>query len=246
MAEKKLAFDTLKVRAGYKPSEHSHSAQVPTPASRRRPLGSPSASRIPTISSTIMSAPQSYGNESLRIRRACPADLEACYEIETVCFEGAGAPRRRIAKRIRVFPQGFLVAVLEGKIVGFVNSGAFASNDIAEESLKDLEGHESTGANLVVFSLVVHPDARGRGIARELMERIIETAIVDDRDSVLLDCRKHLIPFYSSFGFAYRAPSPASFGGHAWHEMELKLKAMNRGYGHRLPCDNSSSSKLVD
>ena len=161
---------------------------------------------------------------AIRIRQVVPGDLEACFEIETICFEGAGATRTRIGRRIRKYPEGFLVATLGGAVVGFVNSGAFDSEDIADESLKDLVGHNPGGRHLVIFSLVVHPRAQNRGIARELLERIIEQAIADERESVLLDCRKHLIRYYESFGFAYRAISPARFGGHKWYEMNLELR----------------------
>jgi ribosomal protein S18 acetylase RimI-like enzyme len=163
----------------------------------------------------------------LRIRSVLPEDLEACFEIETLCFEGAGATRMRIGRRIREYPEGFLVAALGGEVVGFVNSGAFDSDDIADERLKDLVGHSPAGKHLVVFSLVVHPRARGKGIARELLERMVEIAIADDRESMLLDCRRHLVRFYESFGFAYRAKSTASFGGHEWHEMALDLRGRN-------------------
>jgi ribosomal protein S18 acetylase RimI-like enzyme len=166
--------------------------------------------------------------KGLRIRHALPDDLEACFEIETLCFDGAGASRTRIGRRIHKYPDGFLVAALAGEIVGFVNSGAFDSEDIGDESLKDLVGHNPAGRHLVIFSLVVHPRAQKRGIARELLERIVEQAIADERESVLLDCREHLVRYYESFGFVYRAVSPAKFGGHKWHEMRLDLRGRLR------------------
>jgi len=172
---------------------------------------------------TEPAAPSRISGADLRIRRVSPGDLEACFEIETICFEGAGATRNRIGRRIRKYPEGFLVAELGGAVVGFVNSGAFESEDISDESLKDLVGHNPTGRHLVLFSLVVHPRVQKRGVASELLERIIEQAIVEGKDSVLLDCREHLIRFYQRFGFAYRAVSPAGFGGHKWYEMRLQL-----------------------
>ena len=186
-------------------------------------MGDPS--RI--VAANISSTPRE-GAAVIRIRHARSGDLEACFEIETICFEGAGATRTRIGRRIHKYPEGFLVAELGGAPIGFVNSGAFDSEDIGDESLKDLVGHNPLGRHLVVFSLVVHPRARKRGIASELLERIIEQAIVDERESVLLDCREHLIHFYESFGFAYRAVSPAVFGGHRWHEMRLELRGRAR------------------
>jgi ribosomal protein S18 acetylase RimI-like enzyme len=162
----------------------------------------------------------------MRLRRAQRRDLNACHEIETICFEGHGASLGRIRRRIEAYPEGFIVAERregEGRIVGFVNSGAFACDDIGDECLKDLVGHDPEGPFLVVFSLVVRPEARGAGIARELLERLVETAIASDKRAVLLSCREHLLGFYGSLGFVETGVSPLRFGGHEWREMRLEL-----------------------
>ena len=87
------------------------------------------------------------------IRSATPADAMPCYAIELLCFEPAeAATQARIRTRIDVFPEGFLVAELNDQIIAFTNSGATHKDDISDEALKDMEGHEDDGANLVVPS----------------------------------------------------------------------------------------------
>lgn len=163
--------------------------------------------------------------EAIQIRNATRADLDACFEIETVCYHGHGATRARIGRRIEQYPDGFLIGVLGGKVIGFVNSGCFLQSDIRDEKLKDLEGHDPEGKHLVVFSVAVHPDHQKRGYARQLMQRFIENARSQGKDSILLVCREYLLDFYFGLGFFYRGPSALTFGGHTWLEMALSLTA---------------------
>ena len=52
-------------------------------------------------------------------------DLTACHTIEARSFPAAEAAwASNLRNRIEIFPEGFLVAELDGKVVGQVNSGA--------------------------------------------------------------------------------------------------------------------------
>jgi ribosomal protein S18 acetylase RimI-like enzyme len=163
--------------------------------------------------------------KTLTIRNAIQYDLGRCFEIETLCYHGHGATRERIERRIASYPEGFLVGVWAGSVIGFVNSGCFLVDDIRDEKLKDLDGHDPAGENLVIFSVAVHPDYQERGFAHQLMSGFIDTARSLGKESILLVCRENLMRFYRSFGFAYRAPSALSFGGHVWFEMALPLSS---------------------
>lgn len=49
------------------------------------------------------------------IRNVTAADLDRCYAIETVAYEGdEAATREKIATRIATWPDGFIVAEVEG------------------------------------------------------------------------------------------------------------------------------------
>lgn len=160
----------------------------------------------------------------IQIRQVHVNDLDACARIEDECYNKQGATRKRIERRIREYPEGFMVAVSGEKVAGFINSGCIHADDIKNENLKDLKGHDSSGKNRVIFSLAVRPCFQGMGISRLLMEKFILESRKVKKSLVLLICREHLISFYKRFGFVYRAPSIATYGGFTWHEMVLNLK----------------------
>lgn len=159
----------------------------------------------------------------LTIRQVTPADLDRCAEIEAACYGPEGATRERIATRIETYPQGFLVASLDGQIVGFINSGSTSKDDLSDEALKDMVGHEPEGRNIVVFSLAVHPRFQKRGFAADLMRCFIDRARQLGKAQILLMCQAGLIPYYQRFGFLYRGESQSTHGGLHWHEMALPL-----------------------
>lgn len=162
--------------------------------------------------------------EQLVIRQVTPADLDACFAVESACFPPEeAAARETIALRIEQFPQGFLVAELDGAVVGHINSGATDDDDITDEEFKQLIGHDAGGRNMVVFSLAVLPDYQRQGIAAALMERFVERSRALGKDSILLLCKEQLIRYYEKLGFRYVAQSRSSHGGAAWHEMVYDL-----------------------
>lgn len=160
----------------------------------------------------------------LHIRRVERGDLVACVHLEEQCYPPLEvAPRDFIEKRIEIYPDGFYVAELDGEIVGMVNSGATHKDDITDEELKYLIGHVRNGKNGVIFSLAVHPEHRGKGIARMLMDKIVEVSELKEKQKIVLLCKDNLIEFYTSLGFSYGGPSSSNFGGYTWHQMQYEL-----------------------
>ena len=43
--------------------------------------------------------------------------------------------------------------------------------DLASEAFKDLEGHDSSGRQVVILSVAVHPDFLGRGFTGNIISR---------------------------------------------------------------------------
>ena len=108
------------------------------------------------------------------IRNVTPADLDRCYAIETVAYEGdEAATREKIATRIATWPEGFIVAEVDGVVAGFINSGAAFQVEMSDEAFKELIGHDPDGPNVVIMSVVVHPDYQGQGLAKRLMGEFI-------------------------------------------------------------------------
>ena len=84
------------------------------------------------------------------IRHVIPADLDRCYAIETVAYEGdEAATREKIATRIATWPEGFIVAEVDGVVAGFINSGAAFEVEMSDEAFKELIGHDPAGPQSV-------------------------------------------------------------------------------------------------
>jgi ribosomal protein S18 acetylase RimI-like enzyme len=159
----------------------------------------------------------------LIIRQVSPADLDRCAEIEAACYGPEGATRERIAARIQLYPQGFLVGSLNGQIVGFINSGATPKDDLSNEALKDMIGHEADGQNMIIFSLAVHPQFQKQAYSTQLMLKFIEVAQQLGKARILLLCQPELVAYYRRYGFVHRGESNSTHGGLHWQEMFLSL-----------------------
>lgn len=160
----------------------------------------------------------------IRIRNVLPKDLDGCYLVEISGFPPEeAATRETIQRRIDAFPEGFLVAEINGRIVGMLNSAATHKEDISDEALKQLVGHDAGGRNMVVFALVVLPEFQKRGIARQLITKFAYEARKRKKHQVLLLCKQHLIAYYQGLGFSHVGLSKSTHGNAEWHEMCLLL-----------------------
>lgn len=158
------------------------------------------------------------------IRQVKLSDLEASYQVEIACFpEDEAASKDSMQKRLSQFPQGYVIAEMDGKIVGHINSGATDKDDISDETLKALIGHEANGKNLVIFSVAVLPDYQKQGIASALLHDYIQRARSSPHQAIYLICKENLITYYAKFGFEDRGLSASTHGGAIWHEMCLDL-----------------------
>ena len=159
------------------------------------------------------------------IRHARSEDLDECFAVETSGFPPEEAASRETIKlRLDTFPAGFLVAEIDGRVVGILNSGATNQDDISDEELKQLIGHDPAGRNMVVFALAVLPEFQKQGIARQLMSRFVEEAHQQGKEKILLLCKQSLIAYYERMGFAHAGLSKSTHGGAEWHEMRLGLQ----------------------
>lgn len=163
--------------------------------------------------------------QNITIRHVLPKDLDECLTVETSGFPPEeAASRETIRLRIETFPEGFLVAEVDGRIVGILNSAATNKDDIGDEELKQLIGHHAAGRNMVVFALAVLPDFQNQGIARQLMSTFVEEARERGKQNVLLMCKQYLINYYERMGFDHIGLSRSTHGGAEWHQMRLGLR----------------------
>jgi ribosomal protein S18 acetylase RimI-like enzyme len=159
----------------------------------------------------------------LKIRRVEDNDFDDCYRVESACYTSDGATKEKIQKRIKLFPEGFLVAEYGDRVIGLINSASTDKEDITDEELKDMVSHDKDGRNMIIFSLAVLPKFRGDGISKQLMLRFIEVSKDLKKEKILLLCKSELIPYYQNYGFLYGGKSKSKHGGFEWYEMYLLL-----------------------
>lgn len=160
----------------------------------------------------------------LVIRQVELRDVTACGVVEQLCFAQAEAATVEILRRrAALYPEGFLVAELNGEIVGICDGGATNLDHMADAPLKHLIGHDPEGRHLAIFGLAVRPECQGRGIAQALLESYIVRARVLGKQGILLLCKPALVPFYQRFGFVDEGDSDSEHGGVRWRQMKRAI-----------------------
>ncbi len=166
-------------------------------------------------------------SQQIHFRRVERSDLNDCTSLEQLCYsDQEAATREHIAKRIETYPDGFFVAEANGQIIGMINCGATHMEYITDELYMQLAGHVRNGKHSVIFSLAVHPDYRGRGIAKELINLVIEESRKKQKQSVHLLCKKPQIDFYRHLGFDTARLSSNSYNNSRWYELSLSLSVV--------------------
>ena len=158
------------------------------------------------------------------LRNATGADADRCFEIETAAYEGdEAATFERIAKRIEVYPQGFLILEMDGQIAGFINSGCAREVEMSDDAFKQLVGHDPDAPNVVIMSVVVAPAYQGKGLSTALMSEFVTRMRAMGKTTIHLMCKKRHVPLYQKFEYRYLHPSASDHGGMSWHEMSMAL-----------------------
>lgn len=161
----------------------------------------------------------------IKIRTAKEQDLDRCFEIESVAYSGdEAATKDKILKRIKTYPEGFIILENDREIIGFINSGATHEIELSDEAFKELVGHDPEGKYIVILSVVVHPDYQGKGMASKLMNRFIARMKSLGKSEIYLICQTELIGMYAKYGFVNLGASDSDHGGLSWNEMSLNLK----------------------
>ncbi len=124
----------------------------------------------------------------IRTRRAAPADLAALTALEKAGFQGDRMSRRSLRRLLGRASAATLVAVADGRIVGYAML---------------LFRHGSRAARL--YSLVRLPDVRGQGIGDALLREAERTAVELGATEMRLEVRPdndRARALYERHGFA--------------------------------------------
>ena len=159
----------------------------------------------------------------ITIRPATIADLDAVNHVEASTFPPAEACTYETFRyRLTAYPERFLVAEHEGKVIGIIN-GCTTDKPLICDELFEAGGHDSKGENQMIFGLGVLPAYQHQGIAGQLIRALVELVRKEGRKTVVLTCKEHLIDYYSRFGFENRGVSASVHGGAIWYDMVLPL-----------------------
>ena len=160
----------------------------------------------------------------LVIRPALADDVTKVAYIEEKCFpKSEAASLKSFLERFMAFPECFLVAEIDDKVVGHINGCVTSYDKLIDALYHNSSLHEPEGPWQTVFGIAVLPEYQHQGIARALMEHFKENAKKRGKQGILLTCKDEKIGFYESLGFIYDGVSASSHGGARWNDMILKF-----------------------
>ena len=159
----------------------------------------------------------------MHIRTAVMADLPAVTAVEAACFPAAeAATEADFAKRLAVYPNHFwLMEDDNGTLVSFVNGLVTDEPHLRDEMYADAGFHDENGAWQMIFGVNTLPAYRKRGLAGQVLERVIADARAQGRKGCVLTCKDKLIHYYGKLGFVNEGVSESVHGGVIWYDMRL-------------------------
>jgi len=161
----------------------------------------------------------------ISLRNVQAADLEQLLLIENEGFPiEEAATKEAFVERIQLIPDTFLVAKREGKILGYINGPIINHPYITDDLFERIKENPKRGGYQSILGLAVAKQARNRGIAKILMEKMEELAKENEREGITLTCKQELVSFYEKLGFVNHGMSESQHGGVCWYNM-VKLTA---------------------
>ena len=159
----------------------------------------------------------------MRIRTAVMADLAAVTAVEAACFpEAEAAKEQDFFERLKVYPNHFwLLEDEEGNLISFVNGLVTDEPSLRDEMYSDASFHNEQGAWQMIFGVNTLPEYRRKGLAGQVLQRVIADAQEQGRKGCVLTCKEALLHYYAAFGFVNEGVSESVHGGVVWYEMRL-------------------------
>lgn len=139
---------------------------------------------------------------TLKIRTVKMNDLDAIVELESSAFHmSEEMTRKDMIGRIENYPNTFLVAEVDGKVVGHVFGPVSKERYIRDELYFKNQPNNAQYHYQTILSLATNQDYRKQGIASALIEELCKIAQSQDRRAITLTCLPKLFHFYEKRGF---------------------------------------------
>lgn len=156
------------------------------------------------------------------IRHATLADLAAITAVEAECFPPAeAAGEESLRRRLTAFPDHFWLLFDGDTLVGFVNGMVTDIPDLSDEMYDNAALHDPKGAWQMIFGVDTIPTYRRRGLAEQVLRRVIADARAQGRKGLVLTCKDRLIHYYAKLGFVNEGISQSVHGNVVWYQMRL-------------------------
>ncbi len=139
---------------------------------------------------------------TLNIRTVKMDDLDAIVELESSAFHmSEEMTRKDMIGRIENYPDTFLVAQVDGKVVGHVFGPVSKERYIKDELYFKNQPNNAQYHYQTILSLATNQEYRKQGIASALIEELCKIAQSQDRRAITLTCLPKLFHFYEKRGF---------------------------------------------
>lgn len=139
---------------------------------------------------------------TLYIRTVKMDDLDAIVELESSAFHmSEEMTRKDMIGRIENYPDTFLVAQVDGKVVGYVFGPVSKERYIKDELYFKNQPNNAQYHYQTILSLATNQEYRKQGIASALIEELCKIAQAQDRRAITLTCLPKLFHFYEKRGF---------------------------------------------
>ncbi|GLK49420.1 acetyltransferase [Brevundimonas intermedia] len=153
-----------------------------------------------------------------------PADIDAVVEVARLSFPDHFEDRACFQNRLALYPRGcFVLADGDAPAKGYLIAYPWRA-DSAPPLNTVIEGLPADPDLIYLHDLAVHPQARGGGVTRAVIERLADQAAEDGWPAVALVAVNDAVDFWSRHGFAERetpgmAAKLASYGSDARYMM---------------------------
>ncbi len=156
------------------------------------------------------------------IRHVKDDDLDRLATIEAASYPKAeAASKESIKKRMESFPECFWILEEDGVIKSFINGMATDEEDLTDIMYDDASMHKKDGKWQMIFSVVTEKSYRGQGLAKQVMNKVIEDCRARGRKGIVLTCKDGLRLFYKEFGYKDEGISQSNHGDTIWYKMRL-------------------------